>query len=128
MLIVDDAREAYQAFARRPDAGNAHAGDAQLGADAVLRFRSGLTPERGGVTDLYRIVVDEQVDRFGRATLHDQQIVAGELELRSPVAARVGCGDGIGQRSFGHDHVAGAAGNRCAGQGTGGENEFIFGR
>jgi hypothetical protein len=59
VLVVDDAGEADQVFARRPDTGHADAGDAQLFADAVLGLRSRLAPERLGVTDLHNVIIKE---------------------------------------------------------------------
>ena len=103
-------------------------GNSQLPAQPVLGLPDQPAPVARRIAQLDAVVVDEEVDRPGRASFEDHHVVARELQLRTEVAARVRRGDGVGQRALGHHHVSRAAGNRRAGQRAGGEDQLVGGR
>ena len=103
-------------------------GNPQVPPQSVLGLPDRPAPVRRRIPQLDVAIVDEEIDRLRRPAFEDHHVVARELELGAPVAARVRRGDGVGQRALGHHHVAGAAGNRRSGQRPGGEDQFVRGR
>ena len=70
-------------------AGDDGEGAAQLALECFAGLDRVLAPEGGGVSYLYDVVLDEQIDWRVRFTLDHQTVVPGELELPAPPAAEV---------------------------------------
>jgi hypothetical protein len=88
-IVVAHTGELHQPFAGWPDAGDADAWVAQLVPQGRLGVVDRATPKVGRVAELYVVVPDHHRHRLGGLPLQDHQIVTGELELWSEMAARV---------------------------------------
>ena len=74
---------------------------ADLLADDLLRLEGILAPEVGGIPDLDLVVVDPEVDGLLGLALDDQAVVAGELQLGTPVPAEDAVEEGAGLGGLG---------------------------
>ena len=128
VLVVHDAGEAHQLLAARTDARHPQARNPQLPPQPVLGVADRTAPVVLRIAQFDVVVVDVEEDRLGRPPFDDHHVVAREPQLGAPVAARIRRRDGVGQRAFGHHHVAGAAGHRRAGQRPGGKDQLVRGR
>ena len=123
--VVHDAGEADEILPGRADAGDDRVRHAEFRAQLFLRLPNRLAPQVRGIPDFDPVVVDPDVRRGFRLALQNEQVVAGEFHLGSPEAARVGGGDGVGERALGDDHVARAARRVRAGQRAGREDHLV---
>ncbi len=128
MQVVDHPRVHAARLAGTPDRTDADLRVLMLGLDRGLGFPHGLAPEPAGIEQLRSVVLDEQIDGFGRLALEDDHVPAGHLELRAPIAARVGAGDRAGQRSLGNDRIAPAGRGHRSGERSRGPDDLVFGR
>jgi len=125
MLVVHDVGQKGQLLP-----GGADAGDLGLRIGGSQQKVRGLghvpAPDPRGVPDLHALVVDVQVDRLLRLPLEDDHVIAGELQLRTEIAPRVGGRDGPRQGGLG-DHVkAPRGGGQGPGQRARGEDQLVF--
>ncbi len=123
--IVDDAGVAHAALAGDADGRHLEQRVLVPGLDPVLGLPDAPAPDLVRRPELDLVVEDVQIDRFRRASVNDNKVVAGELEFRSELAAGVGAGDGASQRPLGDHHVAAAGGGHGAGQRPGGEDQHV---
>src|SRR5207237_5950609 len=114
-LVVDDAGDAVEILTGGTDAGDTRR---RIGfrTEHVFGLFGGLAPDVGGVADLGLVVLDPEVHGLGCLALEDHHIVAGELQLGSPVAAGGRAGNGICERALADDPVAAAGGAVGAGE------------
>jgi len=94
----------------------------------IRRSREDFAPERSCVEYLNLAVYDVEVHGRAGLALQDDGVPAGEFELRAEVAARVGTGDGAGQRRLGNRHVAAAGGCGRTCQRAGDYHQLVGGR
>ena len=123
--IIDYTGQQRQPFATWADTGNL---GGCAGESAQSRFGSGweLAPERFCRANLHRPVADPQVDRFGRLTLNNQEIVSRELQFRPEKTSRVGAGDSSGKWCFANNHVTGCRWRTAACKRASAEDKGVF--
>ena len=125
--VIDDAGVADEVLAGGTDLGDADLLVAEFLADCGFHGAGDLSPEVGSVAELDLVVLDPEVDGFGRAALDDDAVPAGLLELGSPVAAGLGLAEEAGERRLGAHAVAAGAGQGDAGGGAHGEDQAVDG-
>ncbi len=99
-----------------------------LGLDALLGIPDRGAPEGRGVDQRRIVILQQQIDRLGRATLEDDHVPAGVLHLVAEEAAGVGAGDRAGERPLGHHRIAPRRRGAGPGQGTGGHDQLVLRR
>ena len=124
--VVHDTGKAHQVFPCRTDAGNDSVRHAKLGAQGFLGLPDRLAPQVVGSAQFHLVVIYPQVGGLGGLALQDNHVIAGELHLRSPEAAGIRGGNGVGQRALGDDHIARATRRVGAGQRPGGKDHFVL--
>ena len=117
--VIDDACEQHLILTRTPDRRDANLRILMLLLDRLFGLPAALAPQVRRIAQLGTIILDEQIDRRGRLALEYDHVPAGKLHLGAEEAARVGAGDGVGQRPLGDDRVASAGRRHGAGQRTG---------
>ncbi len=117
--VVHDAGIQHAVFTGLADAGDARQRVLQALLEHLFGLPDALAPQVGRVAQFRHIVVDIEVHRFGTLALENHHVPARHLELGTPVAARVGAGNGARQRALGNHRVAPASGGHGAGQRAG---------
>ena len=126
--VIDYAGELDAVLAGQADRGDFHERVLVLRLERRLGLPHGLAPKIAGRDDFHVVVLDAQVAGLGRLAVNDDHIVAGELKLGAELAARIGAGDGVGQRALGDNRIAPAGRGHGAGQRPGGEDQDILRR
>jgi len=125
--VVDDAGVADEVLTGGTDLGDADLLVTEFLADGGFDGAGDLAPEVGCVAELDLVVLDPEVNGFGRAALDDDAIPAGLLEFGPPVAAGFGLAEESGERRLGAHAVAAGAGQGHAGGGAHGEDQAVDG-
>src|SRR3989442_12968398 len=95
----------------------------QLRAEGVLSRPLILTDEELRVAQLYRVVVDVEVDPVPRLPLDDDRVVPRVLEVGAEETVRLRRGGAVGPGTDRHDGEAARAPGGQPGHGPGGRSE-----
>ncbi|EKD97932.1 MAG: hypothetical protein ACD_23C00668G0001 [uncultured bacterium] len=126
MQVIDHGRKQHAVFTGLANARHAGQRVLQTLFDHLFGFPDALAPQVGGIAQLGHVIVDVQVNRLGRLAFEDDHVPARHLELGTPVAARIGAGNGTGQRAFGNDGVAATSRGHGTGQRAGGPDDLVL--
>src|SRR5262245_43143267 len=126
--LVADRGEAYAVFSRCADRRHSNRWRVQLGFDRRFGFSGTFPPQVFGLSNLHRLIADEDVDQRRSSAADDDAVKPRALEFQSKMAGGEGVADEAGERGLGDSAKLGSGSEAGANQWGAGQYQRVVGR